>query len=193
MAMFSLVILGLIMGLVFGLALEKSRVFEPGVIIGQMQFRSFTMLKMFLSATATGLIVLAILNGMYGVSLHPKATYVLANALGGGILGVGIVLAGACPGTMLAQIGAGYKDAWFALAGGIVGTMVYGYLQPGLKPFLYGEGLGKLRLDSLLNLPFWSVALIFAALIIFGIIGLERYRPWREDLGEDLDGISKAD
>jgi hypothetical protein len=29
------------MGIVFGFALEKSRVFEPGIIVGQMQLRNF--------------------------------------------------------------------------------------------------------------------------------------------------------
>mgnify|MGYP000355398640 CR=1 FL=1 len=43
---------GLLMGIVFGFALEKSRVFEPGVIVGQMQLRNFLMLKVFLTASA---------------------------------------------------------------------------------------------------------------------------------------------
>jgi len=189
MTLSAYILIGLIMGIAFGFALEKGRVFEPGVIIGQMQFRTFTMLKMFLSATATGLIVLAVMNGFYGIAIHPKATYVLANALGGGILGIGIVLAGACPGTLLAQIGAGYKDAWFALAGAIAGTMTYGYFQPSLKPILYGDGLGKLRLDTMINLPFWAVAIAFAGVLIAGMIALEKYRPWQQDLGENVDGL----
>ncbi len=192
MTLSAYVVIGLIMGVVFGFALEKGRVFEPGVIIGQMQFRTFTMLKMFLTATATGLVVLAIMNGVYGFALHPKATFVLANALGGGILGVGIVLAGACPGTLLAQIGAGYKDAWFALAGAIAGTMAFGYIQPVIKPYLYGDGLGKLRLDVLMGVPFWAMALIFAAVLVAGLVALERYRPWYKDIGCDVDGIPNA-
>lgn len=39
---------GGLMGIVFGFALEKSRVFEPGIIVGQMQMRNFIMLKVFL-------------------------------------------------------------------------------------------------------------------------------------------------
>jgi hypothetical protein len=42
-----------------------------------------------------------------------------ANVLGGLIMGSGINLAGACPGTMLAQIGAGVPGAVFTLAGGL--------------------------------------------------------------------------
>ena len=51
------------MGIIFGFALEKSRVFEPGVIVGQMQLRNFIMLKVFLTAVATGAVVLAAMHG----------------------------------------------------------------------------------------------------------------------------------
>jgi len=189
METYRFVVLGLLMGIVFGFALEKGRVFEPGVIVGQMQFRTFTMLKMFLTATATGLILLAIMNGVYGVALHPKATYVIANAIGGALLGVGITLAGACPGTLLAQIGVGYKDAWFALAGALTGAVVFGYAEPTLKPILLSGGPGKLRLDVLIGLPFWAVALVLAAALIVGLIALERARPWQDDLGPESDGL----
>ena len=109
----------LLMGIVFGFALEKSRVFEPGVIVGQMQLRNFIMLKVFLTAVATGAVVLAVLNGFGFVKLQPKAALYAADIVGGLILGVGIALAGACPGTTLAQIGVGYRDAMFTLLGGL--------------------------------------------------------------------------
>jgi hypothetical protein len=44
------ILTGLMMGVVFGIALEKSRVFELGMIVGQMQLRNFIMLKIFLTA-----------------------------------------------------------------------------------------------------------------------------------------------
>src|SRR3546814_13379499 len=82
MSVISAILIGLAMGLVFGFALEKSRVFEPGIILGQMQLRNFTMLKVFLSAVATGLVVLAALNGFGVVSLSPKATLYAADVVG---------------------------------------------------------------------------------------------------------------
>ena len=57
------ILTGVLMGIVFGFALEKSRVFEPGIIVGQMQLRNFIMLKIFLTAVATGAVVLAVLAG----------------------------------------------------------------------------------------------------------------------------------
>src|SRR5512139_3636090 len=120
---------GLLMGVVFGIALEKSRVFEPGMIVGQMQLRNWIMLKVFLSAVATGAVVLALLNGFGVVKLQPKAALYAADIVGGLILGPGIALAGACPGTILAQIGAGYRDALFTLVGGIAGAVAYSYVE----------------------------------------------------------------
>ena len=87
MSVLMAILIGLAMGAVFGIALEKGRVFEPGMIVGQLQLRNFIMLKMFLTATVTGLVVLSVLHGTGMVSLHPKATVFGANIVGGYELG----------------------------------------------------------------------------------------------------------
>src|SRR5262249_57898696 len=114
----SAIAVGLVMGVVFGLSLEKSRVFEPGVIVGQMQLRNFIMLKVFLSAVATGAVALSLLNGFGWVQLQPRPATYAANVIGGSLLGAGGALAGACPGTTLAHIGARYPHALFPLLPG---------------------------------------------------------------------------
>jgi uncharacterized protein len=179
---------GLAMGIVFGFALEKSRVFEPGMIVGQMQLRNFIMLKVFLTAVATGAVVLAVLNGVGMVKLQPKAALYAADTAGGLILGAGIALAGACPGTTLAQVGAGYRDALFTLLGGICGAVAFSYAQPALeKPFL-AVGQGKLVLSDLIGVPYWLGALVLAAVLVLVLVLLERAYPWRRELGRDFDG-----
>jgi len=184
---FLIVLLGLAMGLVFGVALEKSRVFEPGVIVGQMQLRNFTMLRVFLSAIVTGLLSLALMNGLGLVELHPKAFVPLAQIGGGLILGLGMVMAGACPGTVFAQIGAGYKDAWFILLGGVAGALVYGYTLPSFKHLM---GQSELTTYAVLfETPFWMLALGLASLITASLFLLERWRPSSAELGRDFDGV----
>jgi len=183
------ILLGLTMGAAFGLALEKSRVFEPGAIISQMQLRTFLMLKIFLTAVATGLVVLAVLNGIVGVKIYPKALVWQADIVGGLLLGAGITVAGACPGTVFAQIGAGYKDAWFTVAGGIAGALVFGYLEPVLRPVLLTGGSGKPTYDQLVHVPFWLLALLTAAMIVAVLAALERHKSWREEIGENFDGM----
>jgi uncharacterized membrane protein YedE/YeeE len=181
------IITGLLMGIVFGFALEKSRVFEPGMIVGQMQLRNFIMLKVFLTAVATGAVVLAVLNGLGFVKLVPKPALYAADVVGGLILGAGIALAGACPGTTLAQIGAGYRDALFTLVGGLCGAVAFTYAQPWLDRVLIGTG-PKLIFTDLVGVPFWLGALVVAAAIVIVLIVMELARSWRDELGRDVDG-----
>jgi len=181
------IISGVLMGIVFGFALEKSRVFEPGMIVGQMQLRNWIMLKVFLTAVATGAVVLAFLHGFGFVKLQPKAALYAADIVGGLILGAGIALAGACPGTTLAQIGVGYRDAIFTLFGGLAGAVAFSYAQPWLAKSLIGTG-PKLVFTEMAGIPYWQGALALAAVIVVVLALIERARPWRNDLGADVDG-----
>jgi hypothetical protein len=182
------IIVGLGMGVVFGFLLEKSRVFEPGVIVGQMQLRSFIMLKVFLTAVATGAVVLAALNGFGLVQLQPKVALYAADVVGGLILGVGITLAGACPGTTLAQIGVGYRDALFTLVGGLCGALAFSYLQPLLATTFLASGDGKITFSGLLGVPYWTAALALVGVLVVVLALLERWRPWRQEIGRNADG-----
>ena len=188
MSLFVAIAVGLLMGIVFGLALEKSRVFEPGIIVGQMQLRNFIMLKVFLTAVATGAVVLAVLNGFGFVKLQPKAALYAADIVGGLILGVGITLAGACPGTTLAQIGVGYRDALFTLVGGLAGAVAFSYAQPWLNKTLLASGDGKIIFTDWIGIPYWAGALGLAAVLAIVLVRLERWRSWRDEMGRNVDG-----
>lgn len=188
MSLIPAILIGLAMGVVFGLALEKARVFEPGMIVGQMQMRNFIMLKVFLTAVATGAVVLAALHGLGLISLSVKATFYWADIIGGLLLGAGIALAGACPGTVLAQLGVGYRDAIFTLLGGLAGAIAFSYMEPALTPVLLTGGPGKLTFMDITGLPYWMLALGFAAVLVVVLFALERWRPWRGELGADVDG-----
>lgn len=188
MSVLTAILIGLATGIVFGFALEKSRVFEPGVIVGQMQLRNFLMLKVFLAAVITGLIVLAVMNGMFGVKLSLKPLLLKADLIGGLILGAGITLSGACPGTTLAQIGAGYRDAVFVLLGGIAGAITYGYLDAPITK-LFAESGAKVGFDQLFGLPFWMTALGLAAVLVLVVWGLESWQSWHDETGADNDGL----
>ena len=188
MSVVSAILIGLATGIVFGFALEKSRVFEPGVIVGQMQLRNFVMLKVFLAAVITGLVVLAVMNGILGVKLSLKPLLFKADIIGGLILGVGIALAGACPGTTLAQIGAGYRDAIFVLLGGIAGALMYGYFDAPITA-LFAEKGEKVGFDQLFGMPFWMAAIAFSLALAAVLWALEARQPWRSETGADNDGL----
>ena len=185
------IVTGLLMGTVFGFALEKSRVFEPGMIVGQMQLRNFIMLKVFLTAVATGALALAVLHGFGFVTLAPKAALYAADAVGGLLLGAGIALAGACPGTTLAQIGVGYRDAIFTLLGGLCGAVAFTYAEPWLAETLIGTGK-KVMFTDLIGIPYWQGALAGVGLIVIVLIVMELMRPWRDDMGANYDGSRES-
>ncbi len=190
MTVFTAMLLGVAMGVIFGFALEKGRVCEAGVIVCQMQMSRHAMLKMFLSAVITGLVVLAFLVGFGFAKLSPKATLFAADIIGGAILGIGIVVAGACPGTVLAQIGTGYKDAIFTFVGGLFGALAFTYAEPTLlKPILTAGSYGKMTLDQLLGLPFPVVALALAAVLAGILVWLEKISPWQDEVGPQGDGL----
>ena len=190
MTIFLALCLGLVMGIIFGIALEKSRVFEPGMIIGQFQFRNFIMLKVFLMAIITSAIVFSVFFGLGFERLSWKVTIYGADMIGGLLLGIGIALAGACPGTLFAQIGAGYKDSIATFFGALAGAAAFIMLRPWLSQVLLnGYPQKKLTLDTLLDIHFYATASILIVIFAVILLGLEWYRPWKKDLGKNLDGL----
>ncbi|MEI7608280.1 MAG: YeeE/YedE thiosulfate transporter family protein [Rhodospirillaceae bacterium] len=188
MPMLTVTVLGLSVGAVFGFALEKSRAFEPGLVVGQVQLRRFVMVKVWLTALATALLCLTLLAGLGIVHLHPKPLALVGDLAGGVLFGFGMALAGGCPAAAMAQLGAGYKDVWFTLAGGVAGVAAYALLEPLLRPLL-AAAPGAPTVAELFDMPAiaWAVAVdvaLFACLVT-----LERLQPWTCDLGPDADGV----
>lgn len=190
MPMLTVTVLGLTFGIVFGFALEKSRAFEPGLVVGQMQLRRFVMIKVWFSAIATALICVTLLSELGIVHLHAKPANLTGDLVGGLLFGFGMVLAGGCPAAVMAQLGAGYKDVWFTLAGGVAGVAAYAALEPALRSLL-AETPGPQTVADLSAMPptAWAVAIdvaIFACLVT-----LERLQPWSCDLGPEADGVTE--
>ena len=179
---------GLVFGVAFGFLLEKSRVFEPGVVVAQMQLRNFILIKVWFSAIVTILIVVTLLRELGIVTLHPKPVLLIGDLVGGLLIGTGMTLAGGCPAMIMAQIGAGYRDAWFVVLGGLAGLAAYLTLELLLRP-LPADGPGPLTLAGLSGTPFPALAVAVGVGLFACVIALERLRPWRLDLGAQDDGI----
>lgn len=136
-------ILGAITGLVFGFLLQRGGVTRYDVIVSQFLLRDHTVLKTMLTAIVVGAV------GIYGMlefgmleKMHVKAATLLTNGLGGAIFGVGMVVLGYCPGTGLAAIGQGSRDAITGVVGMLVGAALYASAYPFVKANL--EPIGAL-------------------------------------------------
>lgn len=184
-------------GIVFGFASEKGRVFEPVTIRLQMVFRRWIMMKMFLSAMATGMICLAVLSivpipffksrftaAANGYENALVAKNAIPISLGAFMLGIGMTMAGACPGMVLPQVGAWTHQAIFTLLGALAAALCYGLLHDAVYEKIFPNG--KLNLPSSFS-KLTGVKYVFAAVplgcVIFGVVVvLEIVVKWYNDI-----------
>ena len=174
-------LLGAITGLIFGFLLQKGKVTRYETIVGQFLLKDFTVLKVMLTAMAVGAV------GIYGMlqfgmieGLHLKAAHVVTVLAGGAIFGVGMAVLGFCPGTGVAAIGDGAKDAIPGVLGMLVGAAIYaethGWVSQTLTPI--GD-LGKVSFADVTGLSPWVFVglLVLAALAVR--VGMGRGKPSR--------------
>ena len=161
----------------FGFFLEKGRVFEPAVIQGQLRFERFRMLKMFLLALTFSHLSMVAVDWLNPAMWHAVETScikthaqrgLLAVGAGSLLLGTGMALAGACPGTIYSQLGAGLGSPWFVFGGALVGTWLFSVVEMAVfVPFV--KDRARLKRPSLRqhfdDASYRKVALITAAAI----------------------------
>lgn len=188
-----IILSGVPIGFLFGMAFDKAKVNVPKTITDTFLFKNAIMMKMFLAATAVGLLIIAALETLgvaKRVSKGPRAFglglmkgYGL-NVIGGLLLGAGMVLCGSCPGTVFAQIGAGVPNAWFTLLGGFIGVLLFGIIHKVLRGVLPDfERCGEKRsVDGMLGWTYMRAAGVFAAALAAVVLLLELLVPWKDDV-----------
>jgi uncharacterized membrane protein YedE/YeeE len=73
------------------------------------------------------------------------------NIIGGAMIGIGMALTGACPGTVFVQAGAGLPSGIFVLGGGILGGLLFVSTQPSIARFR--ENRRNSKTNSELTIP----------------------------------------
>lgn len=133
----SVTLLSLLSGITFGFLLRKATVSRFDTIVGQLLLQDFTVMKVILTAILVGSSGIYFLNSLDMIpSLHLSKTPILFSIIGGGIFGVGMSIAGYCPGTAIAAIAEGAKDMIFGLFGMLIGAVLFNQLSPVLRPYL---------------------------------------------------------
>jgi uncharacterized protein len=146
---------GLLSGLAFGALLQRGRVSRYDVIVGQLQRRDWTVAKVMGTAIAVGATGLHALESEGRGELEPKPLQ-LGGLIGGGMLfGAGLALLGYCPGTTLAAIGEGRRDAVAGAIGMLAGAALFVRLFPAIKPLVTAGDYGKPRLSESTKTPAW--------------------------------------
>lgn len=173
--------MGVLTGVIFGFLLQRAHVTRYSTIVGQFLLKDFTVLKVMGTAIVVGVI------GIFGMKaigmdfpMHVKSATLLANALGGLIFGVGMVVLGYCPGTGIAAIGDGSRHAIPGLAGMIVGAALYAELYPWIRRVILPVGdMGKVTLPDITGSPAWLLIAALIAMAAGGFYALERINRTR--------------
>ncbi|NLW51703.1 MAG: YeeE/YedE family protein [Candidatus Brocadiaceae bacterium] len=169
-------VLGLLAGIAFGFLLQKGGVTRYDVIVGQLLFEDFTVLKVMLSAVIVGMVGVHLLRSLGLAELHPKPGSLGATAVGGLLFGLGFGLLGYCPGTVAGAVGNGHLDALVGgVTGMLVGTGLFAVLYPRLQDGILKKGdFGELTIPQFLKVNAWAVVLPAVGILVALLALIER-------------------
>jgi uncharacterized membrane protein YedE/YeeE len=170
--------LGLFFGTIFGFLLQKGGVAKYEVLMGALFLTDFTVMKIMLTAIATGMIGIFSMHALGLVELHVKPTRYAANIIGGLIFGVGFGLLGYCPGTGAAALGQGNFDAIAGILGLLAGSYLYAETSGFLEATVLKWGSrGKIMLPELVGARQTIFILWFVPLLATILYLLETFFP----------------
>ena len=156
---------GTVFGLLFGFLLQKGGVGTYHILIGQLLFQDWTVVKIMLTAIVVGMVGIFVLHHFAKVNLHTKPTKLASNIAGGLLFGTGFALIGYCPGTAAAAVGQGSWDALFGMAGLVAGSWLYAVMSGTLKQTIEKWGnLGKLTFYDVV--PVSKGAMVVSVVVI---------------------------
>jgi hypothetical protein len=126
-------LLGLFLGLAAGAIMQRSDFCTTAAFRDLFLFRSTTSLAALLiliTVSAVLFELVRLLTGAASFALPEFGVPTLVTLLGGGIFGVGMVLAGGCVVGILYRLGAGSRLALWGLGGMIIGSALYAEIHP---------------------------------------------------------------
>ena len=184
-------------GMAFGIMAEKTKL--TAHIRAQFAMSSMIMIKFFLAAAASGMAICGILS-----IAHPWTSQKLAAAkqhmadtmprragvlAGGAMIGAGMAITNSCPATAFAQAGCGMMNAWYVIAGGVFGSLVYGFAHPMLQgtAFKDQDKDEERKLSQLTSFigdrPEVELMMPIAGVLAIVAMALEIVFDWRVQLG----------
>jgi uncharacterized membrane protein YedE/YeeE len=127
--------IALVLGMGFGVALERAGFGSARKLTAVFYLHDKSVVKVMFTAIVTtmaGLFVLSALGLLDLGALYIEPTNLLAQGVGGLLFGAGFLIGGYCPGTSVAAIASGRKDAVLFALGMLAGVYAYAEFTPQL-------------------------------------------------------------
>jgi uncharacterized membrane protein YedE/YeeE len=170
-------------GFLFGFLLQKGDLCGASAFSEVVLTRDWRKTFGLWVAIVVSMVGFAVIAELGWVRLAPKPMFWANYVVGGALFGVGMVLAGGCISGCLFKAGAGNLNSMAALTGiplGI-GMVEYGPLNAlhrSMMTHVMTSGTsGPVTLSSLSGLPFWVLAVGFAAATVAGVLARRARRP----------------
>ncbi|KAL2004501.1 hypothetical protein VTN00DRAFT_3473 [Thermoascus crustaceus] len=169
-------------GAIFGTALASSGVYLPSVTTSQMKLQDFHMLKVFLTASSASALIIALYEHLTTRTLprrtpaslgfpHPLRRKPPPRRPGRR----GMALAGACPGTVLVQVGTGVPSGQYAMLGGVLGGVLYSYYAR--RPCSNSSSSKSTLLPGMLGVAPSTALILFEAMCVAAIVAAWTLAP----------------
>lgn len=173
----SMLVYGLITGVLFGFLLQKGRVLRYDKQLGALRLLDMTIVKFMFSTVVVGMVGVYLLKDYGLAKLSVKPTLLGANILGGLTFGIGWGLLGYCPGTSAGALGEGRWDAVWGILGMLAGAALYAESFPYMKKTVLTWGdLGKVTLPEVLGVSPWVIIPVFAVVTLALFTWFEKKR-----------------
>ncbi|SHF68761.1 hypothetical protein SAMN05444274_107189 [Mariniphaga anaerophila] len=184
----------IILGFLFGAALQYAKLNKFNTISGMATLNNLAVAKAIAVAIGVGVILVNIEIGLGFASYHTKPLILGGIAVGGIIFGIGMAILGYCPGTLAISLGQGSTDAFWGIAGGLLGGLVYTLVLPSIQGFL-GPNLGVISLHTLTGsnpVLFYVLVVILGATFIGISFLAHKLDTPKKDMKWLIAGISLA-
>lgn len=165
-------IVALLIGFGFGFVLEQAGFSSTKKLVGLFYGYDFTVLRVFFTAGVTAMIGTLVLShfGLLNLNLiYINPTFLYSALVGGGIMGIGFIIGGFCPGTSVCAASVGKIDGMFFVIGSFIGIFIFSEIYPAVKHIYLDNPQGPLTMYQQLNISpnMWAFLLTIMAVGAF--------------------------
>ena len=166
-------IFALVIGIAFGYILESSGFSSSRKLAGVFYGYDFAVLKVFFTAalvSSIGILYLDYMGYLDLGALYVHPTYLKGALIGGGIMGLGFIMGGFCPGTSICAAAIGKIDALVYVGGILIGIFLFSELFSRFEPWYAGGFMGYITIMDAFEISPYIFVFGFTLLAVLSFV-----------------------
>ena len=163
----------LVLGVFFGIFLDRGGLTEYGKVIGQFLFQDFALLKVLVTAIVVGNIGITVMENRGTIEKRIKPFRLLPIIIGGLLFGTGFGILGFCIANSIAAAGTGAIHGLSGIFGILLGAWFFSVIYPRLPERMKIAGGRKITIEDVTKLPSWCVTVILILFYLLAVFLME--------------------